>query len=244
MNTYRRQILIAGCVLPLAVSTACSPKAETGSSVDDRVLTPEEQKWKHKFRGIRGGQLVVDAFGEKRGVNIFSENGQRFFSSSSLGSGGATTHAYGAEFGVPISLRATCRKEVESGTPEEREKNAIRPTGPWGEYGGGIVVGDVTVPVAERIPDDILDYLRSGGGGGFRLKLRLADDTLLVGGDIESRPGYDPNNRDKDGTPYYVPAVHSHVGGDFDRALRQNNQLVHNGWYIDKKTGQKIETDF
>ncbi len=244
MNSYRRQMLIAGCVLPLGLSTACSPKAESSARADDRVLTPEEQKWKHKFRGIRGGQLVVDAFGRKRGVTIFSENGQRFFSSSSLGSGGATTHAYGAEFGVPISLRATWRKEVESGTPEEREKNAIRPTGPWGEYGGGIVVGDVTVPVAERIPDDILDHLRSGGGGGFRLKLRLADDTLLVGWDIESRPGYNPNNRDENGNPYYVPPVYSMVGGDFDCALRQNHRLVHKGWYIDKKTGQKIETDF
>ena len=238
MNTYRRQLLIAGCVLPLGLSTACSPKAESSARADDRVLTPEEQKWKHKFRGIRGGQLVVDAFGEKRGVNFFNEKEQVFFASSSLGSG-ARTYSYGAEFGVPITLRATWRKEVESGTPEERKKNAIRPEGPWNLYVGGILVGDVTVPVAERIPDDILDYLRSHGGGGFRLKLRLADDTLLVGWDIESRPGYNPRRPE-----IYVDPVYSMVGGDFDCALRQYHGLVHKGWYIDKKTGQKIETDF
>ena len=236
MNSYRRQILIAGCVLPLGLSTACSPKAESSARADDRVLTPEEQKWKHKFRGIRGGQLVVDAFGEKRGVNFFNEKEQVFFASSSLGSG-ARTYSYGAEFGVPITLRATWRKEVESGTPEEREKNAIAPRNRV--YFGGILVGDVTVPVAERIPDDILDYLRSHGGGGFRLKLRLADDTLLVGWDIESRPGYNPRRPE-----IYVDPVYSMVGGDFREAYIFGGKVIEKGWHIDKKTGQKIETDF
>jgi hypothetical protein len=105
-------------------------------------------------------------------------------------------------------------------------------------------VSDVTVPIASRIPEDLLEDLRRDPKGVLRLKLRIHPDTLLVGWDIERRPGFDPKKRDQFGEAVYVAPVHSFVGGDFREASILNGQVVRKGWYIDPKTGQKIETDF
>ena len=113
----------------------------------------------------------------------------------------------------------------------------------FGAYEGKIVK-DVTVPVASRIPDDLLEDLRRDPKGVLRLKLRIHPDTLLVGWDIERRPGFDPKNRDQFGEAVYVAPVHSFVGGDFREAKIFNGQAVRKGWYIHPKTGQKTETEF
>jgi hypothetical protein len=51
----------------------------------------------------------------------------------------------------------------------------------WNE---GVIVGDYTIPVAERIPDETLNDIRTRGGG-LRLKFRLKPDGVLFGWDIE-----------------------------------------------------------
>ncbi len=224
----RRFVLIA--ILSLAVLPTCTQALTDQDIPSTRTLTPDEQHWKHKFRGLVGGQLCVDAFGEKYGITIFNEKGQSFYQKASLSARGNSKHGYGAEFGVPITLRAMWR---EGGTPGSAIHTA------WNSK----LIGDVTVPVAERIPDAILDEVRNKRGG-FRLKLRLTDDDLLVGWDLENRPGYDPNAKGPNGLPVYVEAVHSFVGGDFREAKIINGEVIRKGWYIDKKSGQKIETDF
>jgi hypothetical protein len=102
-----------------------------------------------------------------------------------------------------------------------------------GAYEGGTIVGDYTVPVAERIPDELLDDLRRNGGM-FRLKIRIHDDGPLIGWDI------------KDGIMSTRMA-----GGDFqEMTIRYegttNNVTRHfvQGWYFDPKTKHRIETDF
>jgi hypothetical protein len=83
-----------------------------------------------------------------------------------------------------------------------------------GKWLGGTVVGDYTVPVAERIPDSILDYIRKNGGA-LRLKIRLKDDGILIGWDVERivllkdwKPGLGLHS----GVNYLQP------GGDFKEA--------------------------
>jgi hypothetical protein len=110
-------------------------------------------------------------------------------------------------------------------------------------YFEGTPIVDVTVPVAERIPDEALDDLRKNGGG-LRLKLRIHPDTLLVGWDIDRRPGYNPAIKDSSGSPLHVRAQYSWVGGDFREAIRRKGQPIEKGWYIDPKTKQRIETDY
>jgi hypothetical protein len=107
----------------------------------------------------------------------------------------------------------------------------------------GIVVADVTVPVASRIPDDVLDTARRFGGG-LRLKLRLTPETILVGWDVRNYPDFQPGKRDQFGVLLTGPVVYHAVGGDFREAEIVNGIAVRKGWYIDPKTGQKIETDF
>ena len=67
---------------------------------------------------------------------------------------------------------------------------------------------------------------------------------MLIGWDIERRPGFDPKNLDTYGEARYVEAVHSFVGGDFREVKIYNGQVVRKGRYVDPKTGKKIETDF
>lgn len=50
---------------------------------------------------------------------------------------------------------------------------------------GGTILGDYTIPVAERIPDAVLHELRMHPRGNLRLKLRLKPDGVLFGWDIE-----------------------------------------------------------
>lgn len=105
----------------------------------------------------------------------------------------------------------------------------------WGKGGGdyeGTIIGDYTVPVAERIPEALLDDLRRNPRGNLRLKIRLADDGVLIGWDIERK-----------GFRECTSAEYEMAGGDFREAERCNGKAVRKGWYIDK-SGQKIETDY
>ena len=111
-------------------------------------------------------------------------------------------------------------------------------------YFSGPPLVDITVPVAERIPEETLDALRAMGDGMFRLKLRIHPKTLLVGWDIERRPGLDPKKRDSLGQIAYVAPVFSHIGGDFREARIRNGIVLVKGWYIDPETKQRVETDF
>lgn len=108
----------------------------------------------------------------------------------------------------------------------------------------GEIIGEEVIEVASRIPQTLLEDLRSDPKGSLRIKIRLHREGVLLGWDIERRPGYDPKKRNAYGNPIFVSAVHSFAGGDFREAEIINGQAVRKGWYIHPKTGQRIETDF
>lgn len=227
----RRYWLLAAPAALLSMSACSASEDAQRAHAGLPPLTPEQKRLRHKFRGLRGGQLMVDAFGEKEAVTILDEQGRVFYTSATLSIRNQSVHSYGAAFGVPVTLRATWRRQgkVVGGVVQ----NPIRGTDKYGIYEGGTVVGDYTVPVASRIPDDLLAELRGNKHVGFRLKLRLHDDGLLVGWDLAS------------------PVDSIHAGGDFQEArivyegdLRNPSRRWLNGWYIHPKTGQTIETDF
>jgi hypothetical protein len=179
-------------------------------------LSEEDITLKRKFRGMQGGQLVVDAFGEKEGVNIFDETGKLFFKSASVSAKNNSKYSYSANFGVPKILRAEWRDPaVEYG------ENALT-----GAYDEGVVIASYTVPVASRIPEVVLKGQRDKVGG-FRLKIRLHDDGLLIGWDLSR--GFNLQ---------YL------AGGDFREADRENGKVLRKGWYIHPKTGVKYGTNF
>jgi hypothetical protein len=242
----RRSVLTS--MLSMAALPACTQTSSNQPMPTARTLTPDEKHWKHKFRGLGGGELFADAFGQKNGVTIFDEKGRIFFARASVNPRNNSRYGYGAEFGVPITLRATWREDKPGGQGQAEDLYRVNSGGQG--YTGGILIGDVTVAVAERIPDAVLDRVRQYGGV-FVLKLRLTDETLLIGWEVKNGSRY-PFKKDRAGNSYEVDGDRMQ-GGDFCEAqiralpLNDRNQVdtvLLKGWYIDKKTGQKIETDF
>ena len=234
---YNRTCVIfglLGLLSPLACSQQDMKEKPPMSSSSDAAL-------KQKFRGVLGGQLRVDStFETARAVIIDVDNGYLF----NIGKGAFRPHAdkvsgYGGNSNgdrLPMPKHLRLIRYPEDAKYLGEDKFFIP------RYDREPIL-DVTVPVAERIPQEVLDDLRKNDGG-LRLKLRIHPDTLLVGWDIERRPGFDPKSLDHNGNIVYVEAVHSLAGGDFREAKIYGGQVVRKGWYIEPKTGKKIETDF
>jgi hypothetical protein len=220
----RRHWLLAASTALLSLPACSASEDAQRTKAGLPPLTPEQRQLRHKFRGLSGGQLVVDAFGEKHAVTILDENDRVFYTSATLSPRNRSKHSYGAEFGVPVTLRAIWRSEGEEvgGVIQ----NPIRMTQQYGIYEGGTVAGDYTVAVAEQIPEELLDAMRNGVGG-FRLKIRIHPDGPLIGWDLSR--GFN--------LQYFA-------GGHFREADIENGKVLRKGWYIHPKTGEKIETDF
>lgn len=233
-----RRWAVVGLMAAVLPQWACSQQNKGTMKTGTAPLSSEDTALKHRFRGIGGGEKRIDAIGDMRPIALFFPSGDLFqklsgpgrhASISSYGGGGT-----GDNLVVPRTLRMI--RYEDGSIPFGNAK-------PFAAYDGAVVT-DVTVPVASRIPEDLLEDLRRDPKGVLRLKLRIHPDTLLVGWDIERRPGFDPKKRDQFGEAVYVAPVHSFAGGDFREATIFNGQVVRKGWYIDPKTGQKIETDF
>lgn len=224
-NMNKRNWLITATGALMVTLAACSTNLR--SQTQPSVLTPQEQRLKDKFRGIYGVVTRIDAATQKDWVNITNERGLPIDGSGSLNLKNVKNSSYGGAFPIPRTIRATWRVGSKLST--------VSGTNRWQ---GGTIVGDYTVPVAERIPDEFLDYIRANGGA-LRLKIRLVDDGILIGWDIEQRvPIKNPSpNGTKNALNYAMP------GGDFREAKIYNGQVVERGWYINK-SGQRVETDY
>lgn len=226
MQPMKRKFISLALLLPwLSGCQASQQGQQPGAQMSDADLI-------RKFRGISGVTVVNDALNEKRFITITTDTGRSIEAPSGLGPKGKSRLSFsGDSLPVPKTVRVKWREGVTSNT-----------TGvdPWL---GGTVVGDYTIEVAQRVPQELIDDLRRDPRGGLRIKFRLADDGVLFGWDIERRPGYDPKNGVTS-----VPPVYSFTGGDFQEArlIYDTSGKVSRGkgWYIHPKTGQKIETDF
>jgi hypothetical protein len=188
--------------------TAC------GANSRNLSTDPEDVRLRKKFKGIYGVVLRIDAASPKEFTTITSETGRRIDGSSLLGLNNVSNLTYtDNSMPIPKAIRATWRE------------GAARYQG-QGVWTGGTVVGDYTVPVAERIPDDILDYIRKNGGA-LRLKIRLKDDGILIGWDVEERVPK-PNWKPEDGAKNYLR--YSLPGGDFRERHMNNNGVIDPGW--------------
>jgi hypothetical protein len=199
----------------------------------------EDATLKHKFRGVYGGELRVDStFKTDKVVITNPDTGYLFnIGMGAFRPGADKVSGYGGNvagdrLAVPRRLRMMRYRD------DAKFLSAHRPP-----YFEGTPIVDVTIPVAERIPEETLDDLRKNGGS-LRLKLRIHPDTLLVGWDIVRIRGHKPSNTDPSGMYIYVPSQYSSIGGDFREAIVFNGRVVEKGWYIDPKTKQRIETSY
>ncbi len=216
-------------LLAAGTTTACG----TAGGEPPRQYTPAQQRMLARFGDI-GYELKVDAMkGEEfLGVNFYVVGLSRPF--------------YG-------KAHQTLRNEVRlamNGPIPEHVRIVWRRTGKVGSgpknYDDYVddIIGDEVIEVGSRIPQEVIDDLKRDPKGSLRLKFRMSRQGTLLGWDIERRPGYDPNKRDQFGQAMYAATVYSGVGGDFREAKIFNGKVVRPGWYIDRKTGNKIETDF
>ena len=121
--------------------------------------------------------LVVDAVpdAEMRGVKFYNEAGREIYGKGVQTKRNRDILALGPGR-IPAIVRVIWREN---------------PKTVWGKSGidfEGTIIGDYTVDVAQRIPDEVLTDIRAHGGG-LRLKFRLKPDGVLFGWDIERPDG-------------------------------------------------------
>jgi len=157
--------------------SACASDILNGAN-----LSSEDKHFRHKFREIDGGVLFVNASGyEKKFVTMYTQSGQVWMTFSSLTRGGGQM-AFTSYLYIPKMLRVVWRGVDAKEVRDERGHTAGMRLG----YEGGDVLGDYTVPVANRIPDEVLDYIRTHGGALY-LKIHLKDNGVAVGWGVEER---------------------------------------------------------
>lgn len=184
--------------------------------------------------GRPGFELVVDAMtaSEFLGVEFYPENARHRL----YGSGVQTLKNQ-----TKMTLSQPVPERIRVIWRDSSDRGFIRDVG--SRYIGNII-GDETIEVGTRIPQELIDDLTRDPRGSLRLKFRMSNQGTLFGWDIERRPGFDPRKRDQWGEAVYVGPVHSFAGGDFREAKIFNGQPVRKGWYIDRRTGKRIETDY
>ncbi len=233
----RRRFLIRLAVAALGthLMAACrgtQPAAPPAPLTESQARYLESRQRMLQRFGRPGFELVVDAVPgqEFLGVEFFPQHAARVFYASSA-----------------QSLRNQTKMILSQPVPERarilwRDSDKFAPDG-RAVYAGNIL-GDETIEVGSRIPQELIDDLERDPRGNLRLKFRMSKDGTLFGWDIQRRPGYDPNLRDPQGRDIHFPAVHSFAGGDFREAEIVNGKVVRKGWYIERRTGRKVETDY
>lgn len=190
----KRKLLALLCGLPWLGACRAGPDPyHTGDPAEDAL--------RHRFRNI-SIELVVDAVAgvEMGNVRISTDLGHHIFGSPKMGVGGVSGRGNSirsvGSAGVPRWVRVTWGKPIVVSSD-------------W----DGPIIGDHTIPVAERIPDAVLESLRKDPRGGLRIKFRLHPDGVYFGWEIGRRPGYDPKRKD-----IYFPPGYEMTGGDFKEA--------------------------
>jgi len=125
--------------------------------------------------GLRGGFAAIVVSGgnpgasHKAGLLGLTDTGREIFAAAGVGDVPdvvVSTYVGGT---IPKWVRVTWRKDVLSG-----------------EYWtSGTVIGDYTIPVANRIPQEVFDYANARRGRAIRLIFRVKDDGVLFAWDVQ-----------------------------------------------------------
>lgn len=223
-------VVLIGC-LPKAAHTQQAASADTDAGL------------RHRFRDVRGGEKYIDATRRLVNVDLYlNGNPELVFASGVFGPSPKISSYGGGVPGDQLVVPKTLQYVRWSDDAKSRGHNSYPPF-------EGTPLIDVTVPVASRIPDNVLDRVRQSKGG-LRLKLRLHPQTLLVAWEVSLGQGW-KFRRDFAGNAITTDED-TLPGGDFREArvrfelLRTGGErkIFEKGWYIDPSTGQKIETDF
>jgi hypothetical protein len=164
----------------------------------------------------------------KYGVEIKSNSGRHLAGFASLrsrnGPGVGQTSGYGG-IGLPEWVEVSWREPIYG-------KKFIPSTGNTIDVlDFGRELGRFRVEVASRIPVDVLRYASAERGRAIKLMFRLLDDDVVLGWCVQ-----EPS---KLGGGW----LFSHFGGDFKPANWVQGAVTEKGWYVNRKTGQRVDTD-
>ena len=182
-NTKRK---LCGALALMSFLPGCNAMGRVPSNV--LQLTEAQRRLKDV-----GLALVVDAVpgAEMLGVEFYADGSDRpFYAKSRMVQRNREIMAFPISV-VPEQVRVLWR---------DSSKLVRRTDNPSISTYAGNVLGDHTLPIASRIPDEVVKEIRKNGGG-LRLKFRLKPDGVLFGWDIERFAGGLPR--------------HSMPGGDF-----------------------------
>jgi hypothetical protein len=177
-----------------------------------------------KNYGIVVRYQVMPGSAEKNGLEAITDKGRGLFghaglrAPSQLGMGGGTSSG---GYGIPKWVRVTWRKPIYN----ERVSSSGKT---YETLDFGEIIGDYTVEVASRIPQEVLNYVSQKKGRAIRLAFCMMDDGVLLGWSVQESNGYG-----------WVESMH---GGDFKDAEILDGKVIRKGWYINK-SGKKIEVN-
>ena len=185
VQLIKRKLMAVMALAPIAALLAVRRATAMGNQ-------PPMSASQKRFMKI-GLTLVVDAVdgAEMLGVEFFTLGEEfPFYASSVTRKGNREIMAFPANT-VPEKVKVIWR---------DNSTSLAYPNGRSGITYGGKLLGNYTLPIANRIPEEVLQEIRKNGGG-LRLKFRLKPDGVMFGWDIERFSGGLPR--------------HSMPGGDF-----------------------------
>jgi hypothetical protein len=164
----------------------------------------------------------------KYGVEIKSDSGRHLIGHASLtskgGPGSAGTAGYGG-IGLPEWVEVSWREPIRGTKFIPSTGNTIDIL----DFGRDL--GRFRIEVASRITADVLEYASAERGRAIKLMFRILDDGVVLGWCVQ-----EPS---KLGGGW----LFSRFGGDFKPAHWVQGIVTEKGWYLDKRTGQKVETN-
>jgi hypothetical protein len=162
---------------------------------------------------------LINGTQPKYGVEVQSDSGRHLMGHASLTGGGGSA-GYGG-IGLPQWVEVSWRigDFIQRFDPDAKSV-----------WTGGTVVARHRIEVASRIPEDVVRYASAERGRAIKLMFRILDDDVVMGWCVQ-----EPS---KLGGGW----IFSNFGGDFVPAMRVRGEIVEMGWYLDRKTGQRVET--
>lgn len=154
-------------------------------------------------RELRGIGMVIDSglakgAAQKEGVEALSDAGNQIFMFHVLTAAGGSESSIGG--GTKMSLPRWVHVTWRKGPGLDYDfKN--------GRFVGGTVIGDYTVEVLSRIPDEVFKYVAATHGRVIVLRFRVKDDGVLLAWDVQESVLYPGNTLGS-----YVYTMH---GGEF-----------------------------
>ena len=174
----------------------------------------------NRFGVVVNDGLIVDKnVSPKSGFEMYSDTGRYLSGHAELNNRNGGTSGFGG-IGLPqwVDVRWRTGSFIQRYDPLTKSV-----------WTGGTIVGNYRVEVASRIPQEVLQYASAEKGRAITLMFRILDDDVLLGWYVRELGKFDD---------WFEP----NYSGDFMPANWDNGKLVSMGWYLDKKTGQRIKT--